>query len=136
MAEIILVSACLLGFRTRYDGKTKPDPTLISLWPEKFFLPLCPEQLGGLPTPRSPAEIVGGDGLAVWEGKARVINRTGEDVTQAFVQGAEEVLRVVRLLGVRRAILKSRSPSCGLHPKLGVTAARLLTEGLSLEEWG
>jgi len=136
LKSVIIVSACLLGFRTRYDGKTKADPTLLSLWPEKIFLPVPPEQLGGLPTPRPPAEIIGGDGLAVWEGKARVINRAGEDVTQAFLKGAEEVLRVVRILGVRKALLKSRSPSCGLNPKLGVTAARLLAEGLRVEEWG
>jgi len=136
VSELILVSACLLGLRTRYDGKAKPESTLLSLWPKARFLPLCPEQLGGLPTPRLPAELIGGDGLAVWEGKARVINRAGEDVTQAFKQGAEEVLKIVRLLGIRRAILKSRSPSCGLTPRWGVTAARLLAEGLKVEEWG
>ncbi len=136
MSELILVSACLLGLRTRYDGKAKPDQALMDLWSQCHFLPLCPEQLGGLPTPRLPAELVGGDGLAVWEGKARVINRAGQDVTQAFKQGAEEVLRIVRLLGIRRAILKSRSPSCGLTPRWGVTAARLLAEGLKVEEWG
>jgi len=136
LREIILVSACLLGMRTRYDGQSKPDPFLCALWPQKFFLPLCPEQLGGLPTPRLPAEIVGGDGLAVWQDQAQVLNRAGKEVTRQFKQGAKEVWRIVRLLGIKKAILKSRSPSCGLTPKLGVTAALLLAQGLVVEEWG
>jgi len=99
------------------------------------LIPVCPEQLGGLPTPRPPAEILGGDGADVLSGTARVINLRGEEVTEAFMRGAEEVLRLARLLGVRRAFLKAKSPSCGLEP-LGVTAALLLREGLELHEWG
>ncbi len=136
MGEPILVSACLFGLCTRYDGASKEDPTILSLLPEARFIPVCPEQLGGLPTPRPPAEIIGGDGLAVLEGRARVINQQGEDVTQAFIKGAEEALRLAKLFGVRRAILKSRSPSCGLTPKVGVAAARLLAAGITVEEWG
>ncbi len=136
MNEPILVSACLLGLATRYDGQSKPDPFLIDLLSKKYLIPVCPEQLGGLPTPRVAAEIVGGDGLAVWMSKAKVLNKKGEDVTMAFCKGAKEVLRLAKLLGVKKAILKSRSPSCGISPKLGVTAARLLVEGIKIEEWG
>ncbi len=129
---LYLVSACLLGLRTRYDGASKAVP-----WLErkaKHLVPVCPEQLGGLPTPRPPAEIVGGDGLAVLEGQARVINAQGEDVTSAFVRGAEEVLRLAKLLKPTGIILKARSPSCGLSPKIGVCAALLRLYGFSLLE--
>ncbi len=136
MREPILVSACLLGLATRYDGRSKPDPFLINLLGKRYLIPVCPEQLGGLPTPRPAAEIVGGDGLAVWMAEAKVLNQASEDVTIAFCKGAEEVLRLAKLLGARRAILKSRSPSCGISPRLGVTAARLIIEGIKVEEWG
>ncbi len=132
--EHVLVSACLLGLATRYDGATKKNPKLFSLLDRYHVIPFCPEQLGGLPTPRIPAELVGGDGLAVLAGRARVVNRAGKDVTEAFLRGAQEALKLVRLFGVRKAFLKSRSPSCGLSPLLGVAAARLYLEGVNLIE--
>ncbi|QJA06251.1 DUF523 domain-containing protein [Thermosulfurimonas marina] len=134
MRETVLVSACLLGLATRYDGKRLLEPRARDLLERYRVVPVCPEQLGGLPTPRPPAEILGGDGGAVLSGAARVINARGEDVTGAFLRGAEEVLRLARLLGARQAFLKAQSPSCGLHP-LGVTAALLLREGLEVYEW-
>ena len=127
-----LVSACLLGLRTRYDGASKASSWLLSR-KGALLIPVCPEQLGGLPTPRAPAEIIGGDGLAVLEGRAQVINQLGEDVTQAFVRGAEEVLRLARLYQVKGVWLKARSPSCGLNP-FGVCAALLYLEGFELYE--
>ncbi len=137
MNEPVLVSACLLGLNTRYDGKVLPKEPVIEALKERYLLiPACPEQLGGLSTPRPAAEILEGDGFSVLSGKARVVNRRGQDVTEAFLRGAREVLRVARFLGIRRAVLKARSPSCGLSPKVGVTAALLLSEGLEVYELG
>lgn len=101
----MLISACLLGLSCRYSGDGYPVPGLDALL-EEFFLhpvPVCPEQLGGLPTPRPPAERVGD----------RVLTRTGEDVTDAFRRGAEETAALALRLGCRCALLKARSPSCG-----------------------
>jgi len=113
-------------------------------------LPCCPEVLGGLALPHPPAEIVGGDGEDVLQGRARVLNASGQDVTQEFLQGAHGALRLVRYWGIRRAILKSHSPSCAtcriydgtfsgrLRKGQGVTAALLRREGLELcseEDW-
>jgi len=77
-------------------------------------LPICPEQLGGLSTPRIPAEIVGDGGEAVWKGTARVLDAEGEDVTAVFIRGAEETWKLARRIGATKAILKERSPSCGV----------------------
>ena len=99
----ILVSACLLGVRCRYDGESKACPAVLDLAKEHELVPVCPEQLGGLPTPRTPAEIQG----------ERVVTRDGRDVTQAYQTGAEETARLYQLLRCDCAILKARSPSCG-----------------------
>ncbi|NLK71623.1 MAG: DUF523 domain-containing protein [Clostridiales bacterium] len=108
-----IVSACLAGVCTRYDAKSYEDKNIIKLIDSKLAILVCPEQLGGLSTPRPPAEIVGGDGNDVLEGKAAVINKNGEDVTKSFIKGAEETLRIAVLYKVNKAILKSSSPSCG-----------------------
>ena len=106
-------------------------------------IPVCPEQLGGLPTPRPPSNIVKGDGKAVLAGHARVINSLGHDVTGAFIKGAQETLRLARMTGSKKAILKDRSPSCGLATPycetdkghgLGVTAGLLLSAGIEIIE--
>ena len=110
---MILVSACLCGVHCRYDGKAKPDEEIIALLRAGQAIPVCPEQLGGLPVPRLPAEILAGDGVAVLNGAARVYNRSGQDVTEAFVMGAEETLLIARLSGAEKAILQANSPSCG-----------------------
>ncbi|OAQ21810.1 DUF523 domain-containing protein [Thermosulfurimonas dismutans] len=136
MREPVLISACLLGLATRYDGEILSEPVVTILKERYLLIPACPEQLGGLSTPRPAAEILEGDGLAVLSGKARVVNRQGEEVTEAFVRGAREVLKICQTLGIRRAFLKARSPSCGLSPKLGVTAALLLSKGLEVYELG
>ena len=106
-------------------------------------LPVCPEQLGGLSTPRIPAEIVGdGSGEAVWEGQVCLINTVGEDVTAAFVRGAKEAWKLARLVGAKKAILKERSPSCGVTqicrneevvPGEGVTCFLLRTHGICVQ---
>ena len=99
----ILVSACLLGVCCRYDGQSKACPAVLELLKDHELIPVCPEQLGGLPTPRPPAEIQGD----------RVINREGIDVTAQYKKGAEEAARLYQLLRCDCAVLKARSPSCG-----------------------
>ncbi len=119
----VLVSACLLGRPCRFDGRDSTDSTLAALIDGREVVPVCPEELGGLGTPREPAEIVGsGDdpgatgatGIEVLDGTARVIDRTGRDVTGAFLEGARAAAAEGRAAGVQVAYLKSRSPSCGL----------------------
>ena len=101
--ENILVSACLLGVRCKYSGGDNACPAVIALKERYGLIPVCPEQMGGLPTPR-PASERDGD---------RVINRAGEDVSHQFYRGAEATLNLARLFDCRRAVLKARSPSCG-----------------------
>jgi uncharacterized protein YbbK (DUF523 family) len=100
---MIIVSACLANLRCRYDGAAKPCNEVIRLVAAGKAIPVCPEQLGGLPTPREPAEISAG----------RVLRRDGVDVTDAFIRGAQEALKLAKLVGAKTAILKARSPSCG-----------------------
>jgi uncharacterized protein YbbK (DUF523 family) len=109
------VSACLLGVACRYDNDSRPDPHAISLLEAGRAIPVCPEQLGGLPTPREPASIQGGDGGDVLDGMARVIDVHGKDVTDQFMKGARQVLLVAERAGVREALLKKKSPSCGVR---------------------
>ncbi len=140
----LLVSACLVGLDTRLDGRCRRFPSVASLASRFTLIPVCPEQLGGAPTPRHAAEISGGAGAEVLAGEARVFSVEGADVTDLFLRGAEQVARIARLAGCGAAVLKARSPSCGvgttydgsfshtLQLGSGVTAARLQQEGLSL----
>ncbi|MDH4317629.1 MAG: DUF523 domain-containing protein, partial [Desulfobulbaceae bacterium] len=84
---VVLVSACLVGMCTRYDGKVKPSTGCMEELRGQVWIPVCPEQLGGLPTPRPAADLVGGDGVAVLAGRAAVITKEGRDVTESFVRG-------------------------------------------------
>ena len=130
----ILVSACLLGCPCRYDGKSKPNDKVLSLMARHTLIPVCPEQMGGLATPRAPAECQP-DG---------VFTEAGADVTAQYKQGAEEALRLAKLYGCTCAILKERSPSCGsgeiydgsfsrnLIAGDGVTAALLKANGIAV----
>ena len=130
----ILVSACLLGVPCRYDGSGAADARVLALAKRYHLIPVCPEQLGGLPTPRPPAERVG----------ERVLTIGNADVTDAFLRGAQETLRLARLFGCKTAILKARSPSCGagqiydgtftgtLVSGHGVTAALLEQNGITV----
>ncbi len=98
-----LCSACLLGIKCRHDGKIKPDKKVLDLAKKEILIPVCPEQLGGLSTPREPAEQKG----------EKVIRNSGEDVTINFTEGARQVLKLAELFCIKEAILKQKSPSCG-----------------------
>jgi uncharacterized protein YbbK (DUF523 family) len=129
---MIVVSACLAGIPCRWDCGSKPHPKAAALVREGKAIPLCPEQLGGLATPRPPSEIRGG----------RVVSKTGADVTEVFEKGARIVLDVALRNGCAEAILKARSPSCGpgfvydgtfsgvIVPGDGITARLLKANGI------
>ncbi len=132
--ENILVSACLLGVSCRYDGKSKPNENVIALKDRYNIIPVCPEIMGGLPTPRKASEIQG----------CQVVMGDGTNVTKEYRKGAEEVLRLCRLFGCKRAVLKEKSPSCGcgkvydgtFSGKLidgnGITAKLLMENGIEV----
>ncbi|MFQ5856221.1 MAG: DUF523 domain-containing protein [Anaerolineae bacterium] len=139
---LLLVSACLVGIPCQYDGGSCPHDQLQALAVQGDVLSLCPEVVGGLPTPRPPAEIQGGDGDDVLEGRAGVVNIEGKDVTVEFLAGARKALRIAQRWDIKEAILKARSPSCGVGQIYdgsfsgrlvegdGVTAALLKREGI------
>ena len=133
--QLILVSSCLAGLQTRYDNKITDHPRCREALEGCIWIPVCPEQLGGLPTPRRPADIVGGSGSEVLEGRARVVCDDGSDLTEHFVRGAQMVLEIASRQHVDKVFLKARSPSCGVT-KTGVTAALLQKHGFELEEFG
>jgi uncharacterized protein YbbK (DUF523 family)/N-acetylglutamate synthase-like GNAT family acetyltransferase len=108
-----LVSACLVGVACRYNGERRTDGVLAARFSRGDLLPLCPELLGGLCLPRPPSEIRGGTGASVLEDRSRVVNREGEDLTDAFLRGAEACLRLAKSVGASQAYLAARSPSCG-----------------------
>ena len=99
----LLISSCLLGIKCRYDGGQKPLDCLDELMEKHVLIPVCPEVIGGLPTPRVPAERIGD----------RVLTRDGRDVTAEYERGAQEALRLAQMTGCTHALLKERSPSCG-----------------------
>ena len=109
----ILVSACLLGVNCRYDGSNNRDENAIKRHQTDELVPVCPEEAGGLSTPRPPVEIVGGDGNDVLDGKAKVMTTDGEDKTEEFLKGAQQALELAQSQGATLVILKSKSPSCG-----------------------
>lgn len=115
----LLVSACLMGMGCRYDGKNNQLPRLAELMKKHTCIPVCPEVFGGLPTPRPPAERLGN----------KVVNNQGQDVTDAFVRGTAEVLRLADLYHCKAALLKERSPSCGSGQIYDGTFSKTLTEG-------
>lgn len=115
----ILVSACLLGFRCRYDGSAAPAESVAALADRFELIPVCPEVLAGLPTPRLPAERLG----------SRVVRSDGADISALFALGAEKTLRIASERGVAAAILKSRSPSCGYGKIYDGSFRGVLTDG-------
>lgn len=140
----MLVSACLLGRTCRFDGGANADAALRRELEARGFraVPCCPEEAGGLPTPRPPAWIEAENASAVLDGRGRVVTETGSDVTAAFVAGARHALATCNEHGIRRAFLKERSPSCGVRdtcvagevtPGPGLTARLLQQHGIELE---
>jgi uncharacterized protein YbbK (DUF523 family) len=142
----LLISACLLGVACNHEGRGSPRAVVDELARRYRLVPVCPEVLGGLPTPRAAAELTGGDGADVLAGApgAKVVNIDGEDVTAAYRRGAEAAVTLARAVGATRVVLKARSPSCGssaiydgtfsrrLVPGRGVTAAALAAAGLEV----
>ena len=134
MKEKVLISACLLGRNCKYNGGNNDTPLVEELKERFDLVPVCPECLGGLPIPRAPSERVG----------EKVLSKTGADVTAAFQRGAAEALAAAQREGVRRAVLKERSPSCGcgsiydgtftgtVAPGSGVAAELLLADGIEI----
>ena len=140
----VLVSACLLGNKVRYNGRDLPcDNDVLKKWlGEGRVVTVCPEVLGGLPTPRAPAEIQNGDGEDVLRSQARIFDNAGVDVSELFIAGAELALKLCQEHQIQVAILTESSPSCGstmiydgefTHTKkqgLGVTSALLVKNGI------
>lgn len=115
----ILISACLLGVNCRYDATSKTVPELEELMSKHTLIPVCPEQLGGLSTPRSPAEIKGN----------LVFNKDCVDVTEEFIKGAEETLKIAKIYNCKYAILKEKSPSCGSEKIYDGTFSKTIIDG-------
>jgi len=132
---VYLVSSCLIGLATRYDGVSKPSVVCRQELAGKVWIPVCPEQLGGLPTPRTPVDLVDGQGDGVLAGTARVVARDGVEVTEQFLHGARQVLEIAEAQQVSGAYLKSGSPSCGAGEVVGVTAALLKSKGIPVKEF-
>ena len=129
---MILVSACLLGLNTRYDGGENGHFLLKKYSQKGKFIPICPEQLGGMATPRPPAEIIGATGIQVLRKEAPVKTKEGVDVTELFLQGAREVEHLIELMPIKAAILKERSPSCGVGQIYDGTFANKKIEGMGV----
>lgn len=134
MKEKLLISACLLGRNCKYNGGNNYTPLAEELNTRYDLVPVCPECLGGLPIPHEPSERVGD----------KVLSKSGADMTEAFRQGAEKALAIAVEAGIRRAVLKERSPSCGcggiydgtftgtVVPGNGLAAERLLAHGVEI----
>ena len=139
-----IVSACLLGINCTYNDNNKFKRHIMQMAKKGLCIPLCPELLGSMSVPRERCEISGGDGEKVLVGKARVITISGRDISANLIDGARKTLAIAKTLGIKRAILKSNSPSCGrgmiydgtfsgiLTKGNGITAAHLLAHGIKV----
>ena len=135
MKEVIAVSACLLGYNCKYDGKNNLNPNIVEYLKDKIVLPICPEEFGGLSTPRIPAEI---------QNDGRILNQLGQDVTCCFLRGQLVTLELMKQHHATKVILKDGSPSCGYNyvydgsfsnirlPGMGVTAKHLIQNGVTI----
>ncbi|SSS79614.1 purine-nucleoside phosphorylase [Acinetobacter baumannii] len=150
---MLLISACLIGEPVRYDGRSCLHTTLKKLFLNKKAHALCPELLGGFTTPRLPAEIVGGTGQDVLDGKAKILDSSGLDVTELYLKGAYRTLDIARQIQATCVVLKENSPSCGSQKiyngtfqgekitGVGITTALLQRHGFEviseneIEEW-
>lgn len=134
-----LVSSCLAGVNCRYNGSNTENKIIVELVKRGLAIPVCPEQLGGLPTPRACCEIVIGD-----NGQKKIISQDGQDVTKEYIEGAKKTLVIAKVIGIKKAILQSRSPSCGcgmiydgdfigkLIKGNGITAELLMKNGIKV----
>lgn len=149
----ILISACLLGINCRHDGTNAYRKGVLKKYSNQCLIPVCPEQLGGLATPRPQAEITHLSSVSALInssiikkkgrlGGVKVIDINGSDVTKEFANGANEVLKIVKLLNIKKAALKENSPSCGVHfiyrngkivNEMGITARLLKENGIEIE---
>ncbi|MCL4309582.1 MAG: DUF523 domain-containing protein [Actinomycetota bacterium] len=109
----MIVSGCTAGMPCSHDGRARLSEPVRRLVEDGRAIPVCPEQLSGMRTPRETAEIEGGDGADVLDGKASVVSKSGRDLTERFLEGARRALEIAQRHGCRQAILKARSPSCG-----------------------
>ncbi|KAF1303276.1 DUF523 domain-containing protein [Enterococcus saccharolyticus] len=142
---MIGISACLGGSCCRYDGKNQEIPQLRKMLEMNEAIQVCPEVLGGLPIPRDPAEIIGGDGFDVWRGTAVVRTNRGEDVTDMFKAGAKRAYEILKANQVTSLVLKDKSPSCGSQliydgtfsgtqiVGVGVATAYFIMQGISVQ---
>ena len=119
MKEKILVSSCLLGINCKYNGENNLNEKVLEYIKDKEVIPVCPEIFGGLSTPRPPSEII----------TNKVINNIGKDVTKEYTKGAKETLKLAKLFGVKKALLKAKSPSCGKGNIYDGTFTNTLIEG-------
>ena len=119
MKEKILVSACLLGINCKYSGGNNQNEKVLEYIKDKEVIPVCPEIMGGLSTPRPPSEII----------NDKVMNNLNQDVTQQYKKGAEETLKLAKLFNVKKALLKAKSPSCGKSYIYDGTFSSTLIEG-------
>lgn len=110
---MILVSSCLAGLEVRYNGTHSLNSKIRKLVEENKAITICPELLGGFSTPREPAEIIGGDGEDVLDGKAKVVEKSGKDVTEIYIKGAYATLEKAKIINASIVVLKENSPSCG-----------------------
>lgn len=141
---MILVSSCLAGFEVRYNGSSSLDTRIKKMLHDNQAVAVCPELLGGFLTPREPAEIIGGNGEDVLNGRAKVIEKSGRDVTDLYIKGAYKTLEAAKELGADTVILKEYSPSCGSSmiyngaftnekvKGMGVTTALLQRNGIKV----
>lgn len=144
MNKIVLVSACIAGVKCKFNGSHSVVPAVAEMVRRGKAITICPELLGGLPTPRPSLEIQGGSGYDVHKGKARVKTADGQDVTEEFCKGAQMVLALAKELQPELIILKENSPSCGSNrikdgsftgkriKGAGVTAALLMQSGFKV----
>ena len=139
--KIVLVSACLLGINCRYDGGNKRDHKTLQWLKDKLPIPLCPELFSGLGFPRPSAEIEKGDGFTLLAGKTRVVLKNGKEVTREFIQASKEALKIANFYSVDLALLKERSPTCGVNyiynqgkpvRGVGIFTALLLKQGIKV----
>ena len=144
MGKLLIVSACLVGVNCKYDGGNNDNNKVKEFLKDKKYVIICPEQLGGLTTPRKPSEINNIGGQEVLKGNSKVISCENKDVTKNFIEGAKESLKIAKLINCKKALLKEGSPSCGCNqiydgtfnknkiPGIGVTAALFIENNIEV----